>query len=458
MIAYRELYCPAHFGNSYEVMWPREMRQVLSEAIHWGFNTYGDWFDFADLKAPWDNPRDAYLLPQALWERKLTNWRTAADLGYASDLVITPNHVFLNQLDDALLADTSQKRFFGQLLCPSKPKAREIILDNYRAIFRDLLEHDICLDSISGGPFDYGGCACADCDPWIVTFGKLFAEIHDLAKRFFPKIAARLVGWWWTREEHGIFKQWADSAEPGRFSSLAAHIPYGEITPDPLSPLPEGCARHAFVHIGYGDKAKPRDVYGAWGPAVAPIRISKTVSELSATGYEGFMAYSEGVFDDINKALLAGLSSELFSDVRSVLEAYSERYLGASGQEKEAWATWIAQWGEPFKVDTQIARREFEQLAKGIRTGWRLAQLEAKLGIFEAHAAVRAATSWDESRLAAAERFFAKREHLQRDIWGLGLVREVLNERFHRPDWFDEWQSHRAARLATSSQDTLPEA
>jgi hypothetical protein len=27
----REVYCPGHFGNSYEVMWPRELRSHLEE-------------------------------------------------------------------------------------------------------------------------------------------------------------------------------------------------------------------------------------------------------------------------------------------------------------------------------------------------------------------------------------------------------------------------------------------
>lgn len=33
-IPYRELYGPAHSGNSCEVVWPRQMRDILSEARH----------------------------------------------------------------------------------------------------------------------------------------------------------------------------------------------------------------------------------------------------------------------------------------------------------------------------------------------------------------------------------------------------------------------------------------
>lgn len=458
MIAYRELYCPAHFGNSYEVMWPKEMKEILSEAKHWGFNVYGDWFDSADLKNPYENPRNEFLLPQALWERKMAHFQTARRLGFSTDLVVTPNHVFLNQLAPGLLADTSEQRFFGQLLCPSKQRAREIILANYQKLFEDLHEHGVSLDSISGCPYDYGGCACSSCHPWIVTFGKLLTEIHELAKRFFPEIKARLIGWWWTEDDHDMFKRWADAEEPGRFASLAAAIPYGETSPGASLALPEGCERHAFVHIGYGDRSSPSDVYGPWGPVVAPARIPATVTGLHSMAYEGFMAYSEGVFDDINKALLGGLSSDQFSDADAVLQAYAERYLGACGAEREDWAEWTAQWGSPFEVDTRAARRDFEKLSKGACASWRLAQLDGKLSIFEAHNAVREASQWNENRLADAERFFAERERLQRGIWGLGLVRHVLNETRHQPDWFEEWQSSQSRAPRRSSEQPLPEA
>ena len=116
------------------------------------------------------------------------------------------------------------------------------------------------------------------------------------------------------------------------------------------------------------------------------------------------------------------------------------------------------QWGSPFDVDTQRAREEFNRLAKGTRESWQLAQLEAKLRIFEAHADVSEATDWDQERLDAAERFFAEREKLQRQVWGLGPVRGVVNERYYQPDWFEEWELHRRHNQAPSSERRLSES
>lgn len=438
-IAYRELYGPGHFGNWYEVMAPYEMREMLQEAKFWGFNAFGDWLDAADLKDPFNNPRREYLQPQAFWGQKLEVLRITSELGLQTDLVLTPNHVYLNQLKPDLLADFSGGRIQGQLICPSKPEGREIVLNNHRNLFKDLKAQGVSLDAISACPYDYGGCNCPSCRPWIITFGKLMVEIHEIAKEYFPGIKVRLVGWWWNKDEHAIFKEWADREQKGRFISMAAHLPYGETRPDPTIALPDACELHAFVHIGYGEKANPRDAYGTWGPVAAPNRIATTVYELKGIGCTGYMAYSEGILDDINKAVLGALSSGKADNASSVLAAYAERYFGAGKSEQKDWARWISQWGDPWQVDTASARREFDRLAKSAKPGWRLDQLAAKLRIFEAHAEVLKGTEWDKKRRDAADRFFFERQKLFREVWGLGLVRHVLNPRYHPPSWYGDW-------------------
>ena len=71
----RCLYAPGHFGNSYEVLGAREIREVLAEAQHWGFNRYGDWFDTVDCADPFSDPH--YNMGRALWDRKKANFHWA---------------------------------------------------------------------------------------------------------------------------------------------------------------------------------------------------------------------------------------------------------------------------------------------------------------------------------------------------------------------------------------------
>jgi len=236
---YRALYCPAHFGNSYEEMWLLEADHILSEARWWGFNVYSDWFDNADMRSP-DTSR-GLTLSTALYSKKLDWFAIAARHGFELDLLITPNQVFVEQYQPDVAAELDDDRYCGQLLCPSRPAARKIILDNHRILFEMFKARGLRPVSLTACPFDPGGCSCAECAPWIVTFGRLVAEIHAMAAEYFPDILARLAGWWWTVPEHEQFAAWADCEAPGLFKSLSMHLKYGQTQPDPGRLLPSGC-------------------------------------------------------------------------------------------------------------------------------------------------------------------------------------------------------------------------
>jgi len=276
-------------------------------------------------------------------------------------------------------------------------------------------------------------------------------DIHEIAKGYFPGIKARLTGWWWNKEDHKLFKEWADREQPGRFVSLSSYIPYQAISPDPDTELPNDCDLYAFVHIGYtDDQQNLSDRYGSWGPLIAPVRLAKTILALEEMGSTGFCAYSEGVHDDANKAILAGISSGAFRDSRSVLKAYAERYFGVDSSASEAWAQWLHQWGDSFNVDLVKARHDFDILSKSAVPGWRLDQWDAKLRIFEANAEVMRLERWNADRNAAAERFFEEQDKCFRSVWKLTLLRHGISPRFFRPVWYEEFDRDGAARYAIS--------
>ncbi|MGQ9732082.1 MAG: hypothetical protein ACUVX8_12515 [Candidatus Zipacnadales bacterium] len=447
VFAVRTLYAPAHFGNSYEVMGENEMRQTLAEAKWWGFNHYGDWFDTVDCADPFADPY--YNLGAALWDRKKSNFRTAQDLGLACELIITPNHVFLDQCHPDLVA-TKTARIFGQLLCPSKPAAREIILHNYENLLRDLAHAGIRLSAICSAPYDYGGCACEQCAPWIITFAELSREIYTIARRYHPDVEAHFIGWWWSAEEHRLFAEWADRKACGWVKSIFLHIPYGETDVSDV-PLPAGAERRAFVHIGYADQANPRDVYGHLGPVIAPTRLEQTVSALRKHHCTGVMAYSEGVFDDVNKSLLAGLGSGQFSTSEAVLEAYVERYWGTDRLSERVH--WLKQWGRPFEVNALAARHEYEAIFTTASPAWRLDQWRLKSELLATHARIGSGEEWTTDRLAAVEEFWALQETLYRQVWGLGPVRHIFGRRFTPLPWYASWAQYYAAQATDLGQE-----
>src|SRR5690606_23763830 len=122
---------------------------------------------------------------------------------------------------------------------------------------------------------------------------------------------------------------------------------------------------------------------------IAADRIERTLHSLKQRGCTGWMAYTEGVYDDVNKAMLAGLSSGRFATADDVLRDYVRRYLEADPAKTEAWIGWLRRWGFPYDADVERAAREFEALrAEPVPVGpahWRLRQWESKLRMMQQH-------------------------------------------------------------------------
>ena len=433
--ATRTLYAPGHFGNSYESMGDNEFRARLTEWRDWGFNEYADWFDPANCADPYVEP--LYDLGRVLRDAKKRHFVIAQSLGLPGVLVLTPNTVFQEQIQPDVSA-TKTERIFGQLVCPSVPRGRDLILRNHENWFKDLAETGVKLRALAACPYDFGGCACDQCNPWILTFARLCREIHAIAERYHPDIEMRFVGWWWSAEEHRLFADWADAEAPGWVKSITQHIPYDQSDVAGV-PLPRGCERQAFVHISYAEGAAPRDFYGHLGPLIAADRIERTLQALKQRGCTGWMAYTEGVYDDVNKAMLAGLSAGRFAAVDDALRDYVRRYLETDPAKTEAWIGWLRRWGFPYDADVARAAREFEVLRnEPVPAGpehWRLRQWESKLRMMQQHFAVLAAPEGSAARRTAAEAFWAENEKLNREVYGLGLQRHIFSRNFSPVQW-----------------------
>lgn len=436
------LYAPGHFGNSYEAAGEAEMGALLEEAKHWGFNRYADWFNMDDCVDPFPKSR-VVKLSHAVWESKKRHFRAAMARGLPCDLAITPNHVYIDQCRPEWAAEQSD-RIFGQLICPSKPEARQAILANYENLFRDLARSGVRLSAVVAAPYDYGGCACARCQPWILTFAKLSREIHKLGLRYYPRLEMHMIGWWWQPAEHKEFAEWADREAPDWIRRLYLWIPYGQTTVGQV-PLPKGCQVAAFVHIGYGD-LPGQERYFHLGPVIAPARLEKTVADLKSRGCRSLMAYSEGVFDDVNKALLAGLASGRFAKADDVLSAYAMRYLRAEEPPAAVqWARWLRAWGQPFQVNAEQAHAELTRLpGASAPVSWRREQWRLKCELFRLHARIMQGSNWTPQRLALVDQFWATQEELYRKVWGLGPVRHIFERRYTPLPWYQSWAKHQA--------------
>ncbi|MCX7007980.1 MAG: hypothetical protein NTY53_12165 [Kiritimatiellaeota bacterium] len=439
----RECYCPAHFGNAYEAMGPREMAAYLAELKWMGFNRYGDWITTTDVCNPYTSDA-AWDLAKEQLDRKKKAFLAAQKLGLELNLIVTPNHVYLDQLRPAYAAKKGP-RIQGQLICPSDPEGRKIILANFERWFNDFADAGLRLNAFTAFAYDYGGCDCEKCRPWIITFAKLMKEVHAIARRRHPDIEPWFCSWWWTPEEHTQFNDWAAQEAPGWLKAMTMHIEYGQTRPKDVA-VPAGCRKLAFVHIGYGDQ-RDSEVYGRQGAVIAPHRLPETLRELRQRGFEGFQAYSEGVFDDVNKTLLAGLGSGHFDDAESSLRAYAQRYFGATPEGAADWARWLMPWGDRKKNPLPAAAIELARLSGGAKSSWRIEhwRIKVELDTLDRAIGTPKPQEWTGEKLALAERWLATQERLYREVYRLGPVRHVLNPRFMPPAWYESWRKVNAA-------------
>lgn len=431
----RELYAPAHFGNSYEVMSADEMSAYLAEVKWMGFNSYSDWFTATDVNDPY-SPQHADEKSRSRFKKKKAIYLAAQEAGLALNVIICPNHVYVNQLADKEIAATKGRRIQGQLICPSTPRGREIILANHRNWFADTAKAGITFNTVTAFAYDYGGCACDQCSPWILTSAQLTKEIHEIAKEYHPQIEPWYCSWWWSGEDHQLFNEWAASEAPGWLKGMTMHIEYNQTRPKNVA-VPEGCRKLAFVHIGYGERGGYA-TYGKMGPVFGPKRIPATIAELKNLGFDGFQAYSEGRFDDVNKMVLAGLASGTQPNADAALEAYARRYLRATETDATRWTELLKQCVDP--VSPTESRKELDSLAKKVLGNWRIEQWRSRLFLVE------------HERAKNAERFLDAQDKLYRDVYGLGKVDHVLNPAVGRPDW-----ARRGKGKPDSQKEMLPE-
>ncbi|MEI7730547.1 MAG: hypothetical protein WCO56_13310 [Verrucomicrobiota bacterium] len=326
------------------------------------------------------------------------------------------------------------------MICPSNPEARQLILTNFERWFNDLADAGIQFSAFTAFAYDYGGCDCEKCRPWILTFARLMKDIHAIAQRRHPGIEPWFCSWWWTPEEHRQFNEWSAKEAPGWLKAMTMHIEYGQIHPQEVE-VPVGCRKLAFVHIGYGDQ-RDMDVYGRLGAVIAPKRLPNTLRELQARGFEGFQAYSEGVLDDCNKLLLAGLGSSQFKDANTALQAYAQHYFGASPERATEWAQWLSLWGERKRVPLPAAAVELARLSAEVKPTWRIEHWRSKVELETLDRAIGnpKVNEWTPAALALVDQYFAAQERLYREVYRLGPVRHVLNPRFMPPPWYDSWQ------------------
>jgi hypothetical protein len=296
----RVLYLATHFNNSYEV-WPASaIDPIIEEAALWGVNGISVWLDESQYNDPF-NPDVNNADVRTVWKKEKEILSFAQSLGLDPGLVICSNTIYKNQARPAILAPAPPgKGDTGRPLAdPTIPEGKRVILEDDTRLFRDVSASGINLKSVLIFPYDTGGCASEACKPWIMTFLKLAKDQAAIVHHYHPSARLYVTDWLCDPEEVRMILNFCNHRKPQWLAG---------IWEDNKHPF----ADYAQLGQNY-DRLSFQDItmIGGWGAVGAnpfPAYFKQVFHHMTDAGFNGYMAYSEGIYDDFNKALTAQLA------------------------------------------------------------------------------------------------------------------------------------------------------
>ena len=305
----RGMYLATHFRNYYEEAPVEEVKRYVEDLSLWGVNSYLVWFGI-DAYNGMDDPK-----AQAMLARLRALLRTVKDLGLNASLGCVANDGYKNspvelRADSTVGHDGYVKipdRLYnlGPELCPSKPGVPELEVKYCEEKFAAF--KTIGLDYWFIAPYDNGGCTCSNCAPWGINGYLRMAELEARAyRRAFPKGEVILSLWyfdkWIDGEWAGItarFNQrkpdWVDYVMVDDYGGKFPQYPLAHGSPGglPMLNFPEISMYAHAPWGGFGANPLPKYLQSLW--------------DATKTRLSGGFPYSEGIYEDVNKVMVAQL-------------------------------------------------------------------------------------------------------------------------------------------------------
>ena len=304
--AVRGVYFATHFNNYYQDAPIEKIRDYIEELLLWGCNAVAVWFDCHAFSG-FSDPEAVRMIG-----RLRTILKTAKDCRMKVTLGMLANEHFYGA-PRAYLAENSTDGtgyryplcgFYHTELCPSKPEARRLLLDTRRAVIERFA--DIGLDNVWLWPYDQGGCTCKDCRPWGSRgFLDLSAELGKMIKSVSPQTKLTLSTWRFDAftdgEWDGFLRRFGEIADNFDQLMLDFHSP---VIPDALYAV---CAKADMPLWGFPEISMLSAVpWGGFGAVPVPCSLYETYRQ-TKDRHSGGMLYSEGIFEDLNKAVMLSL-------------------------------------------------------------------------------------------------------------------------------------------------------
>ncbi|MBN2022479.1 MAG: hypothetical protein JW809_06755 [Pirellulales bacterium] len=377
----RGVYFATHFQNYYQVAPIEDVTRYFEDLSLWGTNSLLVWYGMEEFNG-FDDPK-----AQAMITRLRVLLKIVKDLGLDASLGCIGNDGYKNSpaelradsstVDHAGYHTNNGPRIYnlGNELCPSKPGVPELEMQFCQEKFGAF--KDIGLDYWFIWPYDNGGCTCPKCAPWGANGYLRMAEpLARAYRQAFPGGKVILGTWYFDRwgvgEWDGIAAKFAEK-KPDWVDYIMADN-FEEYPRYPLDKgVPGGLPMLNFPDISMWGQ----DPWGGYGANPHPGRLQARWDETKHKLSGGF-PYSEGIYEDINKVIVARLywdpdrpaietvrdyaafefGPDVADDVTTVVEIFEKNH-------------WRNQIGPSAATAVELLDRIEPKLTPQVRQSWR---------------------------------------------------------------------------------------
>jgi hypothetical protein len=311
----RGMYFASHFHNWYHQAPEPEFSRYLEDLALWGVNAVMVIFPMINLQ-DWDDPQ-----AQPAMDRLCRYASIARELGiqFVTGLnnamfIGAPKEIRATRLPDPL----GRRGNSGHPICPSNPAGHKYIMENSARLFEGLSAAG--LDILCLWPYDEGGCACEQCAPWGTNgYLKLSRDQAALGRKYFPDLKTVLSTWMFDTPPEGEWEGLtAALAKDGAWVDYILADAHEDFPRYPLDVgVPGNVPLINFPEISMWGNWP----WGGFGANPLPSRFQRLWDQVSAV-VEGGFPYSEGIYEDMNKAVVLQFYWDRDRSARSTLEEY----------------------------------------------------------------------------------------------------------------------------------------
>lgn len=319
--AIRGVYFASHFHNFYHTAPMDEIGRYIEDLALWGFNYIKAIFPMIDIK----NENDPECAVQMNRLNQIFGIVHSLGMKAATTLVVNsgyvefpPEYLFTPHKDP-----TGRRGNSGNMMCPSIPGANELIMRYNREFLEGLRDNPP--DMVFTWPYDEGGCACDMCYPWGGNgFIKYSKQTFEIARAVKPDVIRCVSTWCFDTPCEGEWAALADSLREEQWCDCILADAHEDFPRYPLeNPSPGGLPVINFPEISMWGLSP----WGGWGATALPERFTRLWGQASRILSGGFV-YSEGIYEDINKAVVSQLYWHGETDWRETLRQYARYELG----------------------------------------------------------------------------------------------------------------------------------